>query len=463
MSPAFDDRTTPLSRSAKKALKQAQAQEKKDKSDYTIIPAGEPLGRSRKDRGPHPWHARRAARQEKLMQMHPVERAVAAYTVKVSDLGNACWTTKHFTDDIATRQYRAPEVIVGLPYDTAVDTWAIACIVFELITGDYLFDPKADPEGRHSRNEDHLALMRELLGPFPKKFLTQGRHSREFFTKKGEFIHIRDLQHWPLHNVLTDKYAMSSSEATLIADTLLMPMLQISPAERASAADCLKSPWLRLTPSDISCMYRDYGLLEELDAHVALEALLFERVRAEEVHKWVSATRFSESRLDRHLRKHCPYMAWLRDSRPDVDMDAEIERLRKEAGEPPKHGRKVMTLEEMNAVVEQACAERVQAMVEAHDAVMSKEDGTADAVDAKTETEEVKKVEQTEEPSETDGVADADTKVEEDVENVEASDKEEEVEATVEKTDAAEDEAVDEDVEALEAQMEGMALNGDSA
>jgi hypothetical protein len=144
-------------------------------------------------------------------------------------------------------------------------------------------------------------------------------------------------------------------------------------------------------------------------------------------------------------------------------MDAEIERLRKEAGEPPKHGRKVMTLEEMNAVVEQACAERVQAMVEAHDAVMSKEDGTADAVDAKTETEEVKKVEQTEEPSETDGVADADTKVEEDVENVEASDKEEEVEATVEKTDAAEDEAVDEDVEALEAQMEGMALNGDSA
>ena len=30
--------------------------------------------------------------------------------VVVADLGNGCWTHKHFTDDIQTRQYRAPEV-----------------------------------------------------------------------------------------------------------------------------------------------------------------------------------------------------------------------------------------------------------------------------------------------------------------------------------------------------------------
>lgn len=29
---------------------------------------------------------------------------------KIVDFGNACWTYKHFTDDIQTRQYRAPEV-----------------------------------------------------------------------------------------------------------------------------------------------------------------------------------------------------------------------------------------------------------------------------------------------------------------------------------------------------------------
>jgi serine/threonine-protein kinase SRPK3 len=29
---------------------------------------------------------------------------------KIVDLGNACYTHKHFTDDIQTRQYRSPEV-----------------------------------------------------------------------------------------------------------------------------------------------------------------------------------------------------------------------------------------------------------------------------------------------------------------------------------------------------------------
>ena len=38
--------------------------------------------------------------------------------VVVVDLGNACWTHKHFSDDIQTRQYRCPEVIIGAEYDT---------------------------------------------------------------------------------------------------------------------------------------------------------------------------------------------------------------------------------------------------------------------------------------------------------------------------------------------------------
>jgi len=83
---------------------------------------------------------------------------------KIADLGNACWTHKHFTDDITTRQYRPPEVILGAKYSTPVDVWSVACLVFELVTGDYLFDPKQDKSKRHSRNEDHMALMLELVG-----------------------------------------------------------------------------------------------------------------------------------------------------------------------------------------------------------------------------------------------------------------------------------------------------------
>jgi serine/threonine-protein kinase SRPK3 len=56
-------------------------------------------------------------------------------------------------------------VLVGAKYDTSVDIWSLACVVFELITGDMLFTPKAGDY--YPRDEDHLALMIELLGARP--------------------------------------------------------------------------------------------------------------------------------------------------------------------------------------------------------------------------------------------------------------------------------------------------------
>eukprot|EP01006_Ploeotia_vitrea_P036520 TRINITY_DN66028_c6_g1_i1.p1 TRINITY_DN66028_c6_g1~~TRINITY_DN66028_c6_g1_i1.p1 ORF type:complete len:745 (+),score=378.50 TRINITY_DN66028_c6_g1_i1:260-2236(+) len=162
---------------------------------------------------------------------------------KIGDLGNACWVNRHFTDDVTTRQYRAPEVIVGCPYSTPIDVWSLACIVFELITGDYLFDPKEDPDERHSRDEDHLALMTELLGKFPKKLTSQGKYSKEFFDKKGNLRHIHDLDDWPLENVLYEKYKLPRDEADQLA-SFLKPMLNFNPAQRATAADALTHPWL---------------------------------------------------------------------------------------------------------------------------------------------------------------------------------------------------------------------------
>ena len=44
---------------------------------------------------------------------------------------------------LQTRQYRSPEVILGAKYSTPCDMWSMACMVFELVTGDLLFDPRA--------------------------------------------------------------------------------------------------------------------------------------------------------------------------------------------------------------------------------------------------------------------------------------------------------------------------------
>uniref|UniRef100_A0A8B9LJI2 non-specific serine/threonine protein kinase n=1 Tax=Astyanax mexicanus TaxID=7994 RepID=A0A8B9LJI2_ASTMX len=104
--------------------------------------------------------------------------------VKIADLGNACWVHKHFTDDIQTRQYRSLEVLIGAGYSTPADIWSTACMAFELATGDYLFEPHSGED--YSRDEDHIALIIELLGKVPRKLITNGKYSKEFFTKKGK-------------------------------------------------------------------------------------------------------------------------------------------------------------------------------------------------------------------------------------------------------------------------------------
>ncbi|MCD9641204.1 hypothetical protein HAX54_027273 [Datura stramonium] len=108
---------------------------------------------------------------------------------KLVDFGNACWTYKQFTSDIQTRQYRCPEVILGAKYSTSADLWSLACICFELCTGDVLFDPHSGDN--YDRDEDHLALMMELIGTMPRKIALGGRHSREFFNRYGDLRHIR--------------------------------------------------------------------------------------------------------------------------------------------------------------------------------------------------------------------------------------------------------------------------------
>ncbi|KAL9677408.1 hypothetical protein QQ045_005637 [Rhodiola kirilowii] len=160
---------------------------------------------------------------------------------KLVDFGNACWTHKQFTNDIQTRQYRCPEVLLGSKYSTSADMWSFACICFELATGDVLFDPHSGD--KYDRDEDHLALMMELLGMMPRKIALGGRHSRDFFNRYGELRHIRRLRFWPINKVLVEKYKFSEQDANDLAD-FLFPILDFVPEKRPTAGQCLTHPWI---------------------------------------------------------------------------------------------------------------------------------------------------------------------------------------------------------------------------
>jgi hypothetical protein len=161
--------------------------------------------------------------------------------VKIADLGNACWVTHHFTEDIQTRQYRSLEVLLGAGYGPPADIWSAACMAFEMATGDYLFEPHSGDD--YSRDEDHLAHIIELVGPIPRHIAFAGHYSREFFNKRGELRHITKLKPWGLYEVLTEKYEWDPETAQGFTDWL-MPMLAFDSDDRATAEECLAHPFL---------------------------------------------------------------------------------------------------------------------------------------------------------------------------------------------------------------------------
>ena len=72
------------------------------------------------------------------------------------------------TEYVTTRWYRAPEVLVGWSvYSSAVDVWAVGCIIGELIGRTPMF-PGAD-------SMKQLELICNLLGKPPSNFVERSR------------------------------------------------------------------------------------------------------------------------------------------------------------------------------------------------------------------------------------------------------------------------------------------------
>jgi serine/threonine protein kinase len=88
----------------------------------------------------------------------------AKNVLKLCDFGSAMFAGENeITPYLVSRFYRAPEIILGLPYDHALDVWSVGCCLYELYSGKMLFPGHT--------NNDMLRLQMELKGPFSKKML----------------------------------------------------------------------------------------------------------------------------------------------------------------------------------------------------------------------------------------------------------------------------------------------------
>ncbi|XP_063803085.1 dual specificity protein kinase CLK2-like isoform X2 [Pseudophryne corroboree] len=167
-----------------------------------------------------------------------VERCIKNTDIRLADFGCALLYLDHHDDTIAARDYRAPEVILGLDWSHSVDIWSIGCTLFEFYTGDTLFLTTVDSD------IEHLAVMEQILGPIPssmihntskQNYFRSGRVDCDVFTR----LHVQGIRK-PLK-----QYMVRDSKEEKKLFNLMEGCLQYEPSKRLTAAECLRHPFFK--------------------------------------------------------------------------------------------------------------------------------------------------------------------------------------------------------------------------
>ncbi|KAG0308653.1 U4/U6 small nuclear ribonucleoprotein prp4 [Dissophora globulifera] len=176
--------------------------------------------------------------------------------LKLCDLGSASDTTENeITPYLVSRFYRAPEIILGLPYDPALDMWSIGCTLYELFTGKILFSGRS--------NNQMLKHMMDLKGPFSKKMIRRGQFYLNHFDEDCNFLSvevekvtqkdvIRTIQYSKPNKDLKARlmpYTGSMSPADVVQVNhfinLLERCLHLNPEHRITPQEALQHPFIK--------------------------------------------------------------------------------------------------------------------------------------------------------------------------------------------------------------------------
>jgi len=165
--------------------------------------------------------------------------------IKLSDFGT-CRKIDHNKYDIQTRYYRAPEIIMGYKYNENCDMWSVGCTIYELLTGEILFNP--DKELRFSRNKFHLCKMITSLGKIPKELMDHSIYKIDFFTNSGLIKGTYDIKYDSLDHSIIKKMGsredMTQDKIFLTID-IIRQMLDYYPMNRPSPKLALDHKWFQ--------------------------------------------------------------------------------------------------------------------------------------------------------------------------------------------------------------------------
>ena len=163
--------------------------------------------------------------------------------VKLIDFGSSCFSTDNLTTYIQSRSYRAPEVIIGHPYDSRIDVWSIGAVLAELHTGYVLFQNDSVPT--------MLARISGILGPMPHEVLVRGKETYKYYTSSSVVYEKAAEQTVslivPKRSSLAERLHLPRDTCTedeaLFVD-FVRELLLLDPLKRPTAAQALEHAWL---------------------------------------------------------------------------------------------------------------------------------------------------------------------------------------------------------------------------
>ncbi|RMY96140.1 hypothetical protein D0861_00288 [Hortaea werneckii] len=157
----------------------------------------------------------------------------------ITDLSEGRFGGQVHTDIIMPNVYRAPEVILGLPWGYEVDVWGFAMVLWDLFQPKRLFNPQ-DSDGQYSETH-HLAQMTSLLGPPPLRFLQRcGEKADQYWDKDGNWKNLVPIPDTSLEQM--DQRLEGEEKVRFMS--FMRKMLQWDPEDRQDSESIYWDEWL---------------------------------------------------------------------------------------------------------------------------------------------------------------------------------------------------------------------------
>uniref|UniRef100_A0A8C6MJW9 non-specific serine/threonine protein kinase n=1 Tax=Nothobranchius furzeri TaxID=105023 RepID=A0A8C6MJW9_NOTFU len=164
---------------------------------------------------------------ENIMLVDPIRQP---YRVKVIDFGSASHVSKAVCSTyLQSRYYRAPEIILGLPFCEAIDMWSLGCVIAELFLGWPLYPGASE--------YDQIRYISQTQGLPAEYLLSAG-------TKTSRFFHRGPDSSYPLWRLKTPseheiEMGIKSKEARKYIFNCLDDMMQVNMSSHLEGTDML--------------------------------------------------------------------------------------------------------------------------------------------------------------------------------------------------------------------------------